>query len=227
MKASAGALPHIWINHFVAQELDKYEDCGVTLNPASVDLPDTIYLAQRDENTGFAIDPNAELLSVPSNTPGNIIPFFPAAPTNIEQIYQDLLVYSGETNPLLVSYDRMLRLRPSPLYIHKREQLMYYLYNGSVDILFNAGNVISQLLDREDEAARQLNAWMTQKQASNNPIIDSSSGRPLELNIFFRNLKVYQADEGRDLLELGTVKTVYTNKYIIEYDYHRKTEYYS
>ncbi len=188
MKASSKALPHIWINHFVAQELNKYEDCGVTL----------------------------------SNT-GNVIPFFPAAPTNIEQVYQDLLINTGDQNPLLVSYDRMLRFRPSPLYVHKREQLMYYLYNGNVDILFNAGNILSQLLDREDAAAQELNKWMNIKQDSSNPIVDFSTGEQLERNIFFRNIKVYQADEGRDLLELGTVKTVYTNKYVIEYDYHIKT----
>lgn len=188
MKASAGALPHIWVNHFVAQELNKYEDCGVSLN-----------------------------------NNGNVIPFFPAAPTNIEQVYQDLLINTGDQNPLLVSYDRMLRLRPNVFYVHKREQLMYYLYNGNVDVLFNAGNILSQLLDREDEAARDLNKWMNEKQSSSNPIVDFATNEPLALNIFFRNLKVYQADEGRDLLELGTVKTVYTNKYIIEYDYHVKT----
>lgn len=188
MKASAGALPHIWINHFVAQELNKYEDCGVTLASGS-----------------------------------NIIPFFPSAPTNVEQVYQDLLINTGDQNPLLISYDRMLRFRPSPLYVHKREQLMYYLYNGSVDTLFNAGNIISQLLDREDVAAQELNKWMYEKQASANPITDFSTKIALDKNIFFRNIKVYQADEGRDLLELGTVKTVYTNKYIIEYDYHIKT----
>lgn len=187
MKASAGASPHIWVNYFVAQELNKYEDCGVTLP-----------------------------------TTGNNIPFFSAAPTDIEEIYQNLLINTGDQNPLMVSYDRMLRFRPNTLYVHKREQLMYYLYNGSVDTLFNAGNILSQLLDREDAAAQELNAWMTQKQASSNPIVDSSSGIPLALNIFFRNLRVYQADESRDLIELGTVKTVYANKYIVEYDYHIK-----
>lgn len=192
MKASSMALPHIWINHYVANELNKYEDCGVTLN---------------------------------TNT--NIIPFFPAAPTNVEQVYQDLLINTGEQNPLMVSYDRMMRFRPSPFYVHKREQLMYYLYNGSVDNLFNAGNIMSQLLDREDVAAQELNRWMTEKQRSNNPILDFSTNTPLDLNIFFRNIKVYQADEARDLLELGTVKTVYTNKYIIEYDYHIKDNLYS
>jgi hypothetical protein len=192
MKASAGALPHIWVNHFVAQELNKYEDCGVTL----------------------------------LNT-GNVVPFFPAAPTNVEEVYDNLLINTGDQNPLMVLYDRMLRFRPTPFYVHKREQLMYYLYNGNVDTLFNAGNIVSQLLDREDVSAQELNKWMNAKQNSSNPILDFSTGEPLALNIFFRNMKVYQADEGRDLLELGTVKTVYTNKYIIEYDYHIKTDLYS
>lgn len=190
MKASLMAMPHVWINNFVAQELAKYEDCGVSAY----------------------------------NVSNNIIPFFPATPTNVEQIYNELL--AGEDNPLLVSYDRMLRFRPDTLYIHKREQLMYYMYTGSVDTLFNAGNIVSQLLDREDVSAQEVNKWMNTKQNSNKPIL-GLDGNPLELNIFFRNIKVYQASEARDLVQLGTVKTVSSNKYIIEYDYHIKDNIYS
>lgn len=223
------ALPHVWINHFVAEELNKYEDCGVNLLNTSVVIPpdpqtlDDIF----DAESGITgpLDPKSKYEQ--SSNSINNIPFFPAAPTNVEQVYNDLLTYTGTQNPLMVSYDRMLRFRPSPLYVHKREQLMYYLYNGNIDTLFNAGNVLSQLLDREDESARSLNRWMNAKQKSSNPIMDSSSNNPLTCNIFFRNMKVYQADEGRDLLELGTVKTVYTNKYIIEYDYHIKDNLYS
>jgi hypothetical protein len=228
MKASYMALPHVWINHFVAEELNKYDDCGVNLGTNSVVIsPDTQNLDTIfDAPSGISgpLDPKSKYDK--TNTPINNIPFFPAAPTNIDQVYNDLLTYTDTDNPLMVSYDRMLRLRPSTFYVHKREQLMYYLYNGSIDVLFNAGNIISQLLDREDEAARDLNRWMNAKYKSSNPIVDESGTR-LPLNIFFRNLKVYQADEGRDLLELGTVKTVYTNKYIIEYDYHIKDNLYS
>lgn len=190
MKASLMAMPHVWINHFVAQELRKYEDCGM-----SIDIGN------------------------------NVIPFFPAAPTNVEQVYQDLLINTSSDNPLMVSYDRMLRFRPDPLYVHKREQLMYYLYSGNVDILFNAGNVLSQLLDREDVAAQEVNKFMNEKQKSNIPLLDSD-GNPLDLNIFFRNIKVYQASEARDLIQLGTVKSVFANKYVIEYDYHIKDNLY-
>jgi hypothetical protein len=39
-------------------------------------------------------------------------------------------------------------------------------------------------------------------------------------NVFFHNIKVYQADEARDIAELASARTLFLNKLVIEYDYH-------
>lgn len=191
LKAGIFPSPLVWINHYIANELNKYDDCGVKLNP----------------NTG-------------------VIPFFLPTRSNLDMVYDQLLVDTGLNNPLYVDYERLFRMRPNPLYVHKREQALYYFRTGSADTLVNAINVVSRLLDREDVAAQELNKWMNEKQGSNLPVRDDS-GNPLELNIFFRNMKVYQLDESRDLIELGSVKTMYSNKLIVEYDYHSKDSLYS
>jgi hypothetical protein len=69
--------------------------------------------------------------------------------------------------------------------------------------------LISQLLDREDAAAQDLNNFIRNESSLNFPH-----------NVFFHNLKVYQADETRDVIELASARTVFINKLIIEYDYH-------
>jgi hypothetical protein len=42
----------------------------------------------------------------------------------------------------------------------------------------------------------------------------------IEPNVYFHNIKVYQADEARDIAELASARTLFLNKLVIEYDYH-------
>jgi len=141
-------------------------------------------------------------------------PFIPAQyPTNIEDVYNDFVqLYSqvGEGNaPTLIVYDRLMRFRPTPFYRNKREQLIYFIYSTDVENLLGAIRVITDALDREDAAAQDVNKWL-----NDNPI----NGIPN--NIFFHNIKVYQADESRDVAELASARTLFVNKIIVEYDYH-------
>jgi hypothetical protein len=108
-----------------------------------------------------------------------------------------------------------MRFRPNSFYETKREQLLYYLYSTSLENVNNAMIVISQLLDREDAAAQDINQW-----AVANPQV--INGETLPYNVFFHNIKAYQADETRDLVDLASARAVYVNKLIIEYDYHPK-----
>jgi hypothetical protein len=62
-----------------------------------------------------------------------------------------------------------------------------------------------------------LNKWVT----------DNTADFPEGKNIFFHNTRVYQADETRDIMELASARTVYSNKLIIEYDYHSVNPYYN
>lgn len=157
-------------------------------------------------------------LNLPKNLTYGLVPFFARSPIDISAIYNDLEVSNDASLPLVFTYDRMMRLRPNPFYVHKREQLLYIAY-GTVEDVLNAGQVIQGILDREDAAAQDLNKWMSENK--------DTVGTP---NIFFRNIKVYQADESRDVIEqemaIGgrSTRPVYANKFIIEYDYHSKTD---
>lgn len=139
-------------------------------------------------------------------------PMVPAQfPTNIEDLYNDTIQIRQTESPVLIVYDRLMRFRPTPFYRHKREQLIYFIYSTDVEKLINSVRVITDALDREDSAAQDVNAWL-----KNNPITG------LTTNVFFHNIKVYQADESRDVAELASARTLFVNKIIIEYDYHIK-----
>ena len=139
-----------------------------------------------------------------------ILPIVAMTPTNTEELYTNLIQSSTIEQPLLIQYDRLMRFRPTPFYAHKREQLIYYLHSTSLANINNAQIVISQLLDREDAAAQDVNAWA----AANADTLN------VPHNVYFHSIRTYQADETRDLIELASARTMFLNKIIIEYDYH-------
>jgi hypothetical protein len=140
-------------------------------------------------------------------------PIVSSTPTSTEEIYKQLLQQEPVGQPLLIQYDRLMRFRPNAFYGTKKEQLLYYLYSTSLANVNNAMIVISQLLDREDAAAQDVNQWSS----AHPQIVD---GQTLPYNVFFHNIKAYQADETRDLVDLASARSIYVNKIIIEYDYH-------
>lgn len=145
-------------------------------------------------------------------------PMIPAQfPTNIEDLYNDTIQIRQTENPVLIVYDRLMRFRPTAFYKHKREQLIYFIYSTDVDKLINSVRVITDALDREDAAAQDVNAWIAE-----NPVINSAN-QIIPSNVFFHSIKVYQADESRDVAELASARTLFVNKIIVEYDYHTTT----
>lgn len=142
-------------------------------------------------------------------------PIVGTTPTSTDEIYKQLLQQEPVGQPLLIQYDRLMRFRSNPFYPVKKEQLLYYMYSTSLENVNNAMIVISQLLDREDASAEDVNQW-----SSNNPQV--VNGQTLPYNVFFHSIKAYQADETRDLVDLASARAIYVNKVIIEYDYHPK-----
>ena len=139
-----------------------------------------------------------------------VTPFIPAQfPTNIEDLYNDAIEIRQTPSPLLIVYDRLMRFRSNAFYRNKKEQLVYFVYSTDLDSLIPAIRVITDSLDREDAAAQDINKW-----CKNNMT---------DFNVFFHNVKVYQADESRDVAELASARTLFVNKIIIEYDYHTVT----
>ena len=142
-----------------------------------------------------------------------IVPFFVTSSTGREEIYQQLVSNTELLQPTMITYDRLMRFRVSQFYGIIREQLIYTIY-GSLPSVQNINVIVSQLLDREDAAAQDVNDW-----ARDNGI--SLNGQSISPNVFFHNFRVYQIDETRDLLELNSVNlSEWTSKIIIEYDYH-------
>ena len=142
-------------------------------------------------------------------------PFFPAqVPDSVEGIYNDIPFIRNNPDTTVIIFDRLIRFRPTTFYRHKREQLIYFIYSPSLTKLLDTTRVIIECLDREDAAAQDLNSWIAL-----NDILDEN-GDVIPKNVFFHNIKVYQADESRDILELASARTLGLNKLIIEYDYH-------
>lgn len=158
----------------------------------------------------YIFDKLSEYEDIGISSTQQMVPIFATSPTNIEEVYKNVMQYTNIEKPLVIQYDRLIRFRPSPFYANKREQILYYLYSSSIENINNANIVISQLLDREDAAAQDLNKWAA----------DNAMSMQVPHNVYFHNIKVYQVDEARDVLELASARTIFVNKLIIEYDYH-------
>ena len=143
-------------------------------------------------------------------------PMVPAQfPTNIEDLYNDSIQIRQTESPILIVYDRLMRFRPTPFYLQKREQLIYFIYSTDVGKLIDTVRVISNALDREDSSAEDVNRYNI-----NNPILDANADISTPFNVMFHSTRVYQADESRDVAELASARTLFVNKLIVEYDYH-------
>jgi hypothetical protein len=144
-------------------------------------------------------------------------PFFPTSPTDISALTERF-----EANDKFAVYDRMLKMRRSPFPHIKCEQMLYYFYAtgpNPIPFIIELTQQIQDLLDREDESAEEINAWIKQKQKSSNPL-RNDNGEILP-HVYFHKFKVYQLQETRDIIDFGTARTFAGNKVIIDYDWHK------
>lgn len=143
------------------------------------------------------------------------IPFVPTSPTSIDQLTQEFL-----EGPFCV-YDRMFKMRRKSFPHIRDEQLLYYFYsNGSnyIENLIETTQRVSDLLDRGDESAQDLNAWIKSKLTDGVYI----KGEKEFLPVYFHELNIFQLEETRDIIDFGTARTYAGNKVIIDYCYHSK-----
>jgi len=179
-------------------------------------------LAQQTYYPGFLIngylDEQLRLFGlVPSYQSGS--PFVIVSSTSIDDLYGELLVQDAEDGslPVLITFDTLSRFRPSPMYRHKREQILYTVH-GPLEKVLATIRIINAALDREDAAAQDVNLWSSK----NKSIVSGVDA--VSQPIFFHNFKTFQIDESRDLLEIqsaqGSMRMIYRNKMIVQYDYH-------
>lgn len=142
-----------------------------------------------------------------------IEPIVPVQSTSIDDLFSEITV-TGDA--FLIAYDRLIRYNSNTAYWNKREQLVYTIHSSDSAQGLDISRVIVEALDREDAAAQDVNTWVSQ-----------NADKFPALNVFFHNFRVFQIDETRDILELGSVKFNWRGKIIIEYDYHSTTSLYN
>lgn len=152
------------------------------------------------------------------------IPFFPTSPTDIDGLTQSFPASNG----MFAVYDRMFKMRRKAFPHIKDEQLLYYFYKmqGDPVALITTSQLIQDHLDRGDESAQDLNLWIESKLTRNatGQMIYRPSVNDLSefLPVYFHDLKIFQLEETRDIIDFGTARTYAGNKIIIDYCYHTK-----
>lgn len=150
---------------------------------------------------------------------GNAMRFFPTLPTDINSITEG---FPEASNDVFAVYDRMFKLRRSKFPHIKNEQLLYYFYktNQNPEALFETTQVVADLLDREDESAEEINAWVRSK-VIDGVITFGTGALARQFNpVYFHSTRVFQLEETRDIIDFGTARTYAGNKVIIDYTYH-------
>lgn len=148
--------------------------------------------------------------------------FFPTMPTDINSFVK--------TNPAMAKdvfgvYDRMFRLNRQAFPHVKCEQVMLYLYkmNSDPEALFEVIQVIHDMLDRKDESAQELNAWISSKvNAQGLVVLGTGRMQRTFKPVFFHELNIFSLEEARDIVAQQSARTYTAAKLIINYDYHVK-----
>jgi hypothetical protein len=154
--------------------------------------------------------------------------FFPTTPTDIETLTQN---FPEASNNVFAVYDRMFKMRRAPFPHIKSEQLLYYFYKTSGDpvALIETTQVLQDLLDGGDESAQKLNAWIDGLPNGADVLVKEFNQTRKTKTIdnvdflmpYFHEIKIYQLEETRDIIDFGTARTFAGNKIIIDYDWHK------
>lgn len=167
----------------------------------------------------FVFDTLAKYEDVGVSLNQKIVPIFSDSHVSMEDTYKKLIQSSGIENPLLIQYERLLRLRTTPFYPQKKEQLFYQIYSTSLSHVNNASIVIAELLDREDSSAQDINSW-----CAKNP--QTNSGAVLPYNVYFHRTRVFQIDEAQQIYKPISNNPFFYRKIIIECEYHSNHSHY-
>lgn len=141
--------------------------------------------------------------------------FFPTAPTDINALTEN---FPEAATDVFGVYDRSFKMRRKAFPHIKCEQLLYYFYkmSGDLEALIETGQILHELLDREDESAQEVNSWIQSKVVNG---IVSFGGKEFK-PVFFHSMKVFQLEESRDIAKSTTTRTFSASKIIVDYEYH-------
>lgn len=147
---------------------------------------------------------------------GDQMRFFPTAPTDLEALTE---TFPEASTDVFAVYDRMFKMRRGPFPHIKNEQLLYYFYkmHNDPEALILSTQIVLDLLDRGNESAEDLNLWI---QGKIDPATKLYKGEFAP--VYFHDIKIFQLEETRDIIDFGTARTYAGNKIIIDYKYHSK-----
>jgi hypothetical protein len=145
--------------------------------------------------------------------------FFPTMPTDIDTLTQSFPEAAAD---VFAVYDRMFKMRRNPFPHIKSEQLLYYFYKtaGDPEALIETSQIVQDLLDRGDESAQEVNAWIDSLPNGTVQNTKTINGKDFFMP-YFHEIKIYQLEETRDIIDFGTARTFAGNKIIIDYDWHK------
>ena len=166
-------------------------------------------------NTYFKEKLEAEFASL--DLPDFTVPFFPTGPSTIDELTETFPSSSGT----MCVYDRMFKMRRKPFPHIKSEQVLYYFYalqSAPALTMIQIQEIAFRLFDRGDESAEEINHYFEGRTID----VTDLSGDTVSLspNFYFHELKVFQLEEARDIIDFGTARTYAGNKIIVDYDYH-------
>ncbi len=157
-------------------------------------------------------------------------PMFPTVPTDPDAFADGFSIndlasgtrfgFGGQ----IAIYDRMFKMRRGPFPHIKGEQLLYYfnaVREDAVPNLLLMTQAVSDLLDRGDESAEDINRWVADNMLNQDGVYVASDGLQY-LPVYFHDFKIFQLEETRDIIDFGTARTYAGNKIIIDYTYHTK-----
>ena len=165
------------------------------------------------------------------------IPMFPTYPSDFSianNFVLDIQPFGGTLKRYAFQgqacvFDRMFKMRRAAFPHVRGEQLIYYFYALTEDAVVNLIEItqtIQDLLDYSDESAQDLNSWIASK-VSGTAEIDGETvnvvifdGKEF-LVPFFHDMRVYQLEEVRDIINSGSTRTYAGNKMIIDYNWHK------
>jgi hypothetical protein len=162
---------------------------------------------------------------------GESVPFIPTSPVDINALTESF------PDGAFAVYDRMFKMRRKAFPHIKCEQVLYYFYRTSENIerLYRTQQLTQDLLDRGDESGQELNDWIhslwISQGSPQDTGIDLVSGLSETHNVvnlgsssfllpYFHEIKIFQLEETRDIIDFGTARTWAGNKIIVDYEWH-------
>jgi hypothetical protein len=134
---------------------------------------------------------------------GKTLPFFPLGDSASGN-------ESWKNKPYII-YDRMFKVVRDPFYQIKSEEIRYHLKAKEQDS-FVWGSVIQQVLDRQDDAGKDVNEWIR------------NNGGSDKYPVYFHSIRIYQvssslATQPENLRDFST-RPYYITEFIVDMKYH-------